>query len=265
VPNGLAVNAATLSSQTGETGFSISPSSTPNKLILTRIPSASLAGPVQYVLSGVINPTTANNSTYVRISTYASTDATGSLIDRGGVVFSTAGNFGTNAYVPPLLYFCAGVTVTANCSATTGDSIGFGILRPIQTAHATSQIAAATNDPTGYVIYSLGTTMTSGNHIIASSLTPNPSVAGISQFGINLRSNSNPSTGQDVSGAGSGSIKPNYSTPNLYMFESGAPIAQSTLPTDFNIYTTTYIVNVSLDQAPGVYVTTVTYMAVAQF
>jgi hypothetical protein len=265
VPAGLVVNASTLTTQVGEIGFSVSPSSTANKLILSRVPVASLAGPVQYVMSNITNPTIANTSTYVRISTYASNNATGGLIDKGGMVFSTAGNFGTNAYVPPLLLFCTGVTVAANCTSVSGDSIGFGTLLPIQTAHATSQFAAATNDPTGYVIFSLGTTMTSGNHVISSSLNPNPSVAGISQFGINLRSNSNPSTGQDVSGVGTGGAKPNYNTPNLYMFEPGAPIAQSIQSTDFNVYTTTYIANVSLDQAPGVYVTTITYMAVAQF
>jgi len=264
-PPGLVANTSTLGTQTGEIGFSIDPSSSANNIILTRVLTPALAGPVQYVLTGVTNPTTPNNSTYVRISTYASTDATGSVIDQGGVVFSTAGRFGTTVYIPPILYFCVGITVGSNCTSTTGDSINFGTLKPTQAVFSTSQSSAATNDPTGYVIYSLGTTMTSGNNVIPASITPNPSIAGISQFGINLRANSNPSVGQNISGLGSGSVMPNYSTSNLFMFDSGAAVAEATQATDFNVYTTTYVVNVALGQAPGIYVTTISYMAVAQF
>lgn len=264
-PPGLSVNTGTLSYQTGETGFSIHPSSTANNIILTRTASASSAGQVEYVFTGVTNPSSINNSTYVRISTYSSTDATGLLTDRGGVVFSTAGNFGTNAYVPPFLHFCTGVTVSSNCSSTSGDSVSFGTLKTIQTAHTSTQLAAATNDPDGYVIYTLGSTMTSGNNTISAISSPNPSVAGLSQFGINLRSNTNPSEGNDPSGVGIGTPMPNYTTPNLYMFDSGAAIAQATSYTDYNVYTVTYIANISLDQAPGVYVTTITYLAVGQF
>jgi hypothetical protein len=264
-PAGFAMNSSTLSAQTGETGFSIDPSSTANNIILTRAPSASLAGPVQYDFTGVTNPSTPNISTYIRVMTYATNDASGTRTDQGAAVFSTAGQFGTAAYVPPRLYFCVGVTVAPNCSSTTGSGVDFGDLKPSQVASVTTQSAAATNDPTGYVIYSLGSTMTSGTHVIAASPTPNPSVAGIAQFGINLRANNNPSGGQDVSGAGTGTAMPNYDTPNLFMFDPGAAIAEATGATDFNTYTSTYIANVPLGQTAGVYVTTITYMAVAQF
>lgn len=264
-PPGLDLTGAILSTQTGETGFTIDPASTANNVILTRVPAASLAGPVEYVFTNVINPTTPNNSTYVRMSTYATNDGTGPRTDQGGAVFSTAGSFGTAAFVPPFLVFCVGVTINTNCSSISGDSVNFGTLTTSQVRSVTTQSSAATNDPTGYVIYSLGTTLTSGNNTIPAMSFPNPSIAGISQFGINLRDNNNPNTGQNISGVGTGTAFANYDTPDLYMFSPGAAIAQSTLPTDYNVYTTTYIANMVSGQAPGVYVTTITYMAVAQF
>lgn len=264
-PPGFSMNSSTLSNQTGETGFTIHASSTANDIILTRPASASLSGPVVYTFDGVTNPSTPNNSTYLRIQTYPTTDGSGTSTDQGAAVLATAGQFGTAAYVPPLLYFCVGVTVAPDCSSTSGDSGDFGQLLPSQTAYLTSQAAAATNDPTGYVLYTLGTTMTSGNNVIPSSITPNPSVAGIDRFGINLRDNNNPNTGQDISGIGTGTIKPNYDTPNLFMFDSGAAIAEATSATDYNVYTVTYITNVSPSMPPGIYVTTITYLAVAQF
>lgn len=264
-PPGLDLTGAVLSSQTGEIGFSIHASSTANNLILTRAPAASVTGPVEYVFTNVVNPSTPNNSTYIRITTYATNDASGPRTDQGGAVFATAGSFGTAAYVPPFLLFCVAVTISGNCSNYSGDSVSFGQLSPSQESAVTTQSAAATNDPTGYIIYSLGTTLTSGNNTIPASPTPSPSVAGFSRFGINLRSNNNPSMGQDITGVGSGAVLADYNTPDLFMFESGAPIAEATQATDYNVYTTTYVANVAFDQKPGVYVTTITYMAVAQF
>jgi hypothetical protein len=264
-PAGFSMNTATLSGQSGETGFSIDPSSTANNIILTRPAVASLAGPVEFVFTGAINPSTPNTTAYLRIMTYASTDGSGPRTDQGAAAFSTAGQFGTAAYVPPYLYFCAGVTVASNCSSTVGRSVSFGDLSTDTVKAVTTQFAAGTNDPTGYIIYTLGTTMTSGNNVIPASTIPNPSLAGFSQFGINLRANNNPNTGQDVTGVGTGTVLPNYATPNLFMFEPGDAIAQATSATDYNVYTTTYVTNISNDQPPGLYATTITYMAIAQF
>jgi len=264
-PAGLNVTGAILSSQTGETGFSVHNSTTANNLIISRTPAVTPGNPVQYVFSNITNPSVQSSSIYVRISTYASNDASGSITDSGGTVFSTAGNFGTSAYVPPLLYFCVGLTVTGNCSTYTGNGIDFGELSSKEVKYGTSQAAAATNDSDGYRIYSLGTTMTSGNNEIPRLESQFPSVAGIGQFGINLRDNNNPDAGEDISGNGSGAVLSNYDTPNQFMFEPGDAVAESTISTDFNKYTMTYIVNRSPSQPAGIYVATITYLAVAQF
>lgn len=265
VPPGLVVNNASITAQSGETGFSVSPASTANTLILTRTAALAAIGPVSYELSNITNPNTPNKSTFVRVSTYASSDASGPVIDQGAVVFSTAGRFGTAGFVPPHLYFCVGVTVAADCSSTIGDYVNFGEFSPVQVRSVTTQFAAATNDPTGYFIFSLGTTLTSGNNTIAPQPSPFPSQPGISQYGINLRDNNNPNNGQNVSGAGSGVPMPDYNTADVYMFNAGAAIASAAASTDYNRYTTTYIANIPPTQPVGVYSTTITYMAVAQF
>ncbi|CAN5383862.1 hypothetical protein BH10PAT3_BH10PAT3_2690 [soil metagenome] len=264
-PTGFDIGNSTLSGQTGETGFTISPASTANSLILTRISSASLPGPVSYDFTGVTNPSTANSTVYMRIITYATVDATGTETDRGAAAFSTSGSFGTSAFVPPHLDFCVGVSVDAMCATTSGSNVSFGDLTSVQTASVTSQCAAATNDPAGYVIYSLGTTMTSGNHEITAMNIANPSLVGMGQFGINLKDNNNPNSGSNISGSGTGSVMPEYDTADIYKFQSGAAVAQATQSTDYNVYTTTYITNIPADQPIGVYVTTISYMAVAQF
>jgi len=264
-PAGLNVTGAVLSSQTGETGFSIHGSTTANNLVISRTPAVTPGNPVQYVFSNIVNPSVQSSSIYVRISTYASNDASGFVTDSGGTVFSTAGNFGTNAYVQPFLYFCVGLTVTGNCSAYTGDGIDLGELSSKQVKYGTSQAAAATNDADGYRIYSLGTTMTSGNNEIPRQETQYPSVAGIGQFGINLRDNNNPDAGEDITGNGTGMVISDYDTPNEFKFEPGDAIAESLISTDFNKYTVTYIVNVPPTQPAGIYVATITYLAVAQF
>jgi hypothetical protein len=265
-PAGLSYSGAALSAQTGETGFSVDGSSTANNEVLTRPAAVANAGvPVTFTFTGVINPSTTNQTTYLRISTYASTDASGPRVDQGGAAFNTAGSFGTAAFVPPFLSFCVGVTVNNNCSAFTGNSVSFGTLSKSQVSAISTQFAAATNDPTGYIIYSLGTTLTSGNNVIAAPSTPSPSAPGNSQFGINLRQNILPSVGQNPQGAGTGAPLTDYNAANLFMFNPGAAIASASTATDYTVFTTTYIANIVDGQAPGVYTTTITYMAVAQF
>lgn len=264
-PIGLNSGSASLVSQTGETGFSISVNSTANKIILTRTPVPTTPGLAEFVLSGIINPSVMNRTTYVRMTTYTSTDASGTYVDGGGAAFSTSGNFGAAAYVPPVLSFCVAVTVSTNCSSYSGTLGTFGELSNVQTRSLTTEMAAGTNDPTGYRIYVIGNTMTSGNSIIEPLSTQFPSVAGINQFGINLRKNNNPSIGENVQGSGVGNVLSGYNTPDQYRFVSGEAVAEATSASDYNKYTVSYIVNVTPQTRAGVYVTTVSYMAIAQF
>ena len=265
VPAGLDVTSANIASQSGITGFSVHGNTTPNRLVITRV--ASVVGPafVQHNFTNITNPSLVSASIYVRISTFASTDGTGARTDEGGLVFSTSGGIGALGFVPPYMTFCVGITVALNCSSANGFFIDIGQLATNQTKTANTQFAVATNDPEGYNIYTLGTTMTSGTNIINPLSSPQPSSAGASQFGINLTDNSSPDIGQSIVGSGSGVPAFGYGSPNQFRYVNGGLIASTIDSTDFNRYTVSYIVNINDSQPAGRYNTTITYLAVASF
>jgi hypothetical protein len=265
-PAGLDYSSAALTSQTGNTGFSISvPDSTASKVVLTRGPAAGAVGVSTYAFNNIINPTTSNETSFVRIATYGSTDGTGAINDQGAVAMSTSEAFEVTAYVPPFLTFCIGVFVTLNCNSVTGDRIDVGELQDNLTTTASMQFSGATNDVTGFTTYITGNTMTSGNNIIDALAANGPSVTGTSQFGLNVRANTAPTAGLDPIGPGSTTATAGYNTPNSYRFVNGEAITISPIPTDFKIFTATYIVNVAPSQPAGIYATTMTYTAVASF
>ena len=264
-PGGLSVLAATINAQSGAVGFSVDASTTANRLVLTRVPAAAVAGAASYTIGNVTNPSGVNQSFYVRISTFASNDATGPRTDSGAVVFSTSGEFGATGFVPPYITFCVGLSVALNCSTVSGALVSLGEFSSSLTRFTTSQFSTATNDPTGYVVYTLGTTMTSGNNSIPALATAQPSNPGTGQFGLNLRDNSVPDVGSEPAGVGTGAAQPGYAIPNNYRYQNGGAIASSPISTEFNRFTVSYIVNVANGQPAGVYSTTLTYMAVAAF
>lgn len=264
-PNGLDTSTVGMTSQSGMTGFVIDPLTSGNRIVISRAPSATPIVTANYIFDNITNPSDVATTVFVRIATYASNDATGSRTDIGAVAFSTTRSVSTTGFVPPYLVFCVGVTVSADCSVTTGNYINLGILRSTQANTGTSQMNVFTNDGTGFVVTVAGSTMTSGTNIIPALATPTFSAPGNSQFGINLRDNTSPDTGFDPVGVGSGAPAPNYGIADNFMFQNGDIVSSSPFPTEANVMTVTYLVNVSAGQPPGVYVTTMTYIATVSF
>ncbi len=264
-PSGLNVQNPTLSLQAGIFGFTLHPTSTANTIIITRPPTPVLPTAVGITFNGVTNPSTVNQPVYIRMSIHATTDATGPYSDEGAVVLAITNGVGTNAFVPPFLIFCVAVTVEPNCSSTGGVYVGMGELSSTSPRSGTSQFAGATNDVSGYSVAILGSTMTSGNNVIPALASATNSVPGTGQFGINLRSNSIPSSGSNPTGAGTLFPTAPYNSINQYTFVPGATIASSSISTEFNRMTVSYIANIAQDQPPGVYSTTLTYVATASF
>ncbi len=265
-PTGLDVSNANLLSESGATGFSVHASTNANRIVLTRT-AAAVSAPqsATYLFDTIINPSV-QGTHYARIGTYASTDGTGAKIDYGGLAFSINLPIDVGAYVPPILLFCVGISIPTNdCSSASGDSIDFGLLTKDTTSYGSTQLLAATNGYNGYTITINGTTMTSGNNVITGLTSQSASQTNASQFGINLRNNSAPDVGADKSGVGTGSVMATYNTANQYKFVPGETIARATTSTDINKYTVSYIVNIEDDQPPGVYSTTLTYIALASF
>ncbi len=57
----------------------------------------------------------------------------------------------------------------------------------------------------------------------------------------------------------------NYDTPDFYRFVPDEVVASNPTVENSRIYTVSYIVNVPTTQAPGVYVSTMTYICLATF
>lgn len=264
-PAGLNTSSVAILSQSGVTGFSVSPLTTASTIILNRAVSFNGPSAIDINLGNITNPSTDDEVDYVRISVFDNINATGNDFDRGSVVFVVEDRFNIDAYVPPYLTFCVGVTVALNCSNTTGFLANFGEFSRFSPATVTSQMAAATNDESGYNIFINGQTMTSGNNTIVALGSPTASNPGSSQFGINLQLNNNPSVGSNTNGIGQGVPAVGYNTSNLFKFVNGDKIAGSPITTDYNRYTVSYLVNVPDKQAPGVYASTFSYTAVATF
>lgn len=265
-PFGLDLTTASLSGESGETGFTTDiVNTTANRMVITRPSLPATPQTVTYTFAITNNPSNAKQTVYVRISTFASTNATGPRSDSGTVAFSTSGSLNVGGYVPPFLTLCTGVSVAGNCTSATGSLVRLGELSPSQPTAGTSQFAVATNDPGGYSAFIIGTTLTSGNHIIPALAAQSASSSGTGQFGINLRQNNAPAVGQNRAGSGTGNVVINYNTPNQYKFVSGEQLVTSVISTEFNTFTVSYIVNVPSSQPPGFYTATMTYVATAAF
>lgn len=268
IPAGIDVSGVSLSSEAGEVGFGIHPNTNGNTIVLTRpVAPVTTISPAlsRYLFTDAVNPST-EGTLYVRYSTYGTTDGTGAIVDEGGVAISLTTPITVGAYVPPVLLFCVGTSIpTNNCSSAVGDGIDFGEFTPSTTSAGTIQMLAATNGFGGYTITSTGTTMTSGNNTISPINPRGPSQPGQSQFGLNLRDNSSPNVGANVSGAGTGVPDPDYNVPNRYFYSTNDVIARSTKSTRINKFTASYIVNIGNNQNAGVYATTITFTALASF
>jgi hypothetical protein len=95
--------------------------------------------------------------------------------------------------------------------------------------------------------------------------TQTASLAGTSQFGMNLRANASPAIGADPVGPGIAAVAAAYNTPDQYRFRAGDVVASSTGPNDYRKFTVSYIANVDAAQPPGVYATTITFICLANF
>jgi len=292
-PTGMDATAATYGSESGVTGFSIrGASTTANNIVITRTAASVPANTVATIqLNNIKNPSTLGVF-YIRISTFVAIDGTGTAVDTGTVAAATANAVQLSGIMPESLQFCVGMTVTADCATVTTGVISFGALFSTTVpTYATSQMAAATNASGGYVITVTGPPLTSGTGgspptipLIGS--TAKLPTTGTSEFGLNLAldtvatpvgSGSPASAALTAASNGTtlkGNVSAGYATGGnlaaaLYRFASGDTVADSTNggagPTNGQVYTATYMVDVSPIQTAGTYTTNVTYVCTPTF
>jgi len=280
-PTGLDTTGVGLGTSTGAV-FTSAVSTAANVAYITRS-AASGGGAVVEQLTNVVNPTNANGETfYVRIASFTTTTPSGGGVDTGTVAAATARQIILTGTMPESLIFCTGGTVgltlgVPDCSTATSGAVSFNqLFSPTDTATASSQMAASTNASSGYTITVNGTTMTSGSNTIPAMASATTGVRGTGQFGMNLVLNttttSTPAVGAAINPASNGTnFKANaqtgYNTADTFKFVTGDTVAKSDNgtpgspgPTDAQIYTASYIVNVSGSQAAGQYTTTLTYI-----
>jgi hypothetical protein len=200
------------------------------------------------------------------LQTFASDDATGPASDYGGLAFATTNLLAVSVEVPPYLIFCTAITIgNLNCANSSGDAINFGELSSSRASTGSSQMLVATNAEDGYSITAHGTTLSSGSNIINALSAPDVSRPGTGQFGLNLRANTAPPGGSEPTGPGVSQPLPNYNQPNIFRFVTGDTVAARPEPENVRVFTVSYLVNVPANQAAGVYVSTITYVCLADF
>lgn len=276
----------------GATGFSLNKTTNGAPYLYKATAAVPANGNLAFRLDNIKNPST-EGTFFVRISTYNSTDTTGSPIDTGTVAASTAEQIILNGIMPESLIFCTGADIVKtagvpDCSTATGGSISFNqLFSPADTATAISRMAASTNAGAGYAITVNGPTMTSGSNTIAGIATPSASLKGTAQFGLNLMANTvaaapgfpgvSPLDSKDIDSASNGTtlngrVMTDYATADTFKFVTGDVVADSNYnatgtpdPSDAQIYTISYIVNVPGSQPAGTYTSTLTYICTPTF
>ncbi len=266
IPPGLDVSSVTLGAQTGEAGFSISQQST-NRLVLSRPALGPINPTSSYVFNGVVNSVDSSQAFAIRIKTFTSTNATGPQVDFGSVRGQITDGIVIQTQVPPMLIFCLAQEVEYNCTGTNEVySTDMGELSPEETLTAQSQMAVGTNATAGFAIIAHGTPLSAGMNVIQGLSQPTLSQVGTNQFGINLVENAAPVVGIDPEGEWANAVAAlDYSQPDHYKFVSGDEVAYSPNVSLMKKFTVSYIVNASRSLRPGVYTTTVNYIATGRF
>lgn len=289
-PTGFSNSSATLASQpTGlgaASGWTVNDSTSGTLEILDASNSTAPSNSGTTVVFGnVQNPTTTNTSFYGRITTYSDSAWT-TAIDTGNVAASTATQIVLTGTMPESLVFCTGGTISTtagvpDCTTATSGAVSFNqLFSPTSTAWAISQMAASTNAGSGYQITVNGPTLTNGaNTITAIGGTDAASIVGTGQFGLNLVADTTPNITSSAAVAPAdngtnykGQPTSNFGTTNNYAFtaSSNNTIANSAYggiggPTDAQIFTVSYIVNVPGSQAAGTYTSTLTFICTPTF
>jgi len=274
----------------GVTGWSVHPGSTANTVIVKRAAAGNPAsGSLIIQLNNIKNTTDTNKTFFVRITTHSSLDGTGATVDNGSVAASTANPIQLSGIMPESLIFCTGADITVNasvpdCSTATSGVIEFNqLFSPQDTATAVSKMAASTNAFSGYAITVNGPTLMSGSTPIPAMASgaadiPIVSTRGVSAFGMNLAANTVATSTTPVGAIVNpvpdgvdlrGQAATDYAVADQFKYSNGDIVAASDNgglgPTNTQMYTVSYIVDVAGNLLAGTYSTTLTYICTPTF
>lgn len=266
-PTGMDITGATLSNQTGETGYAIT-THTSNHVVLSRLPSPVTSGTRgTYTFSNIVNPTDPSKAFAIRLRTHAATTTSGAHVDFGSVRGQVGKGVVLETQVPPMLIFCMAEQVADNCASTNDNYYkDMGDLSPTNTLTAQSQMAVGTNASGGFAITAYGNPPTAGTNVVDAPTIPTESRQGVTQFGINLVENTQPFVGSDPEGVwANAQPTTGYGQANKYMYVPGDIVASSPNVSLMKKFTVSYIFNSSPTLRAGVYTTTINFVASGRF
>ncbi len=245
--------------------------------------NASKSGQVVTFQSGGASATiTATKCVRIRIGTNAVSGGTGTNqitnpASAGSDTLALSINSGTDTGTADIAVIANSqvvVTATVNPSLTfsiSANSITFGALdaaddrfADTSTGSSTTTTAhtliAGTNATSGYIIYLLGATLTSGVNTITAPAGPSATTVGSEQFGLHITDG----------GGGTGvTVDSQYGTSSQYGWGSTASvqdnIASASTTTASNTFNASYVANIASNTEAGAYTTTLTYTATASF
>jgi hypothetical protein len=140
-----------------------------------------------------------------------------------------------------------------------GGLYNFGDLSASTTASASTTFSVRSYLASGYNVYIDGTSpKTTTGHFLTPMASTDISRVGVEQFGINLRANTTPAVGANVTQVPSGVFSfgtpaAAYNTVNSYKYVAGDIIAGSTSSSGETDYTMSMIANVATTTASGAY------------
>lgn len=259
---------------------------------------------ISFDLTSVKNPDTTNHTFYARIYTFAAAGGSssytlatpGTYIDAGGVALSTANQLIIVSKVQERLTFCVYTTGTGNdCTAKSGSTINLGDNNGVLDSNGpyvdkTAMYSIATNATGSAAVRVKGDTLKTGaNSIAAAGAVAAHSTTGIEQFGFctyqsagagmtvaalydgtggatgNCSNATQTSGTPSPGGAGSGATDPYFAfdtanTATTY----GQQFATKPAGT-FSTGTFVFIGNINNITKPGIYTTTLTFIATGTY
>lgn len=189
-------------------------------------------------------------------------------IGNGGLGISNSTNYQTNLSVgdsgignssSSSYQFEAGANTTPDPALTvevTSPTGNFGAFSPTVAATATTQFSVIDYTSYGYAVQITGNPPTNGTHTISAMPSAAVSDPGHEQFGVNLVSNTSPTSfgiSPNNGQFGFGAAATNYNTTNEYRYVNGDTIADAPKSSGQTTYTISYIVNVSTLTPGGQY------------
>jgi hypothetical protein len=286
-PTGLDVSTVSTVGGTSASGWSLG-TLTANRLRITHTPG-SMSGALNFAFgtgSGggtdyIKNPTTDNTTFFVRITTFSDAAYT-TAVDQGTVANATADQIDITAKVQETLNFSVGSTYTAptaSCVALTNANLPLGdpaegVLDFTQAYDAHSYFRVSTNANGGTVVYYSGDTLKNGaNTITAIGTTATASAPGTQQFGLAVDSaDANhsfaslaptaPYDGGDGTITNGGTAQFAFDTASVTTPDQ---IAAATGTITCDTGSVRYLGNISTTTPPGIYTTTISYLAVPTY